>query len=376
MGDAYSAGLRVSDAAVVRNARRLPLRGQVHVAVGDEIAPDDVVAGTDLPGKVFPVNLANRLGCMPSDVGRFMFAGEGGRVTKGEAMARTNGILGFFKTEVPSPVTGIIESISKRTGQIILAEDPIPIEVRAHLRGRVVEVFEDEGCLVETYGTLVQGIFCFGGEVTGVVHVLTDDPTQAVTPDLIRSEMAGRVAVGGGRLTREAFQAASDAGVTALVVGGVDYSDIKDILGYEVGVAITGHEDVVTTLVVTEGFGDIAMAQRTHALLCAAAGRSASVSGATQIRAGVIRPEVVVPTDDARPPAGRSDEAEGAGLEIGSLVRGIRVPHFGRIGEVVGLPVELAEMASGTRVRVLEAKWEDGASAVVPRANVEVIEQA
>ena len=116
MGDAYSAGLRVSDAAVVRNARRLPLRGQVHVAVGDEIAPDDVVAGTDLPGKVFPVNLANRLGCMPSDVGRFMFAGEGGRVTKGEAMARTNGILGFFKTEVPSPVTGIIESISKRTG--------------------------------------------------------------------------------------------------------------------------------------------------------------------------------------------------------------------------------------------------------------------
>ena len=70
------------------------------------------------------------------------------------------------------------------------------------------------------------------------------------------------------------------------------------------------------------------------------------------------------------------DDAAGAGLEIGALVRGIRVPHFGRIGTVVGLPVDLAEMASGTRVRVLEAQWEGGESTVVPRANVEVIEQA
>ncbi len=376
MGDAYSAGLRVSDHARVRNSRRLPLTGEVLVQVGDTLAPDELVARTDLPGKVFPVNLANKLGCMPGDVPRFMFEGKGGRVTKGEAMARTNGFFGFFKTEVPSPVSGVVESVSTRTGQVILTEDPIPIEVKAHLRGRVAEVFEGEGCLIETFGTLCQGIFGFGGEVVGPVKVLTDDPARTVTPDLITEEFAGCVAVGGGRLTHEAYEAAAAAGVRALVVGGVDYRDIKEILGYEVGVAITGHEDVTTTVVITEGFGDIAMARRTFELLAAAAGREASVSGATQIRAGVIRPEVVIPSDVDADEAGKADEGAGGGLEIGTPVRGIRIPHFGRIGTVCALPVELAEMASGTRVRVLEAEWEDGGKAIVPRANVEVIEQA
>jgi hypothetical protein len=291
-------------------------------------------------------------------------------------MARTNGFFGFFKTEVESPVTGVIESISKRTGQVILAEDPIPIEVKAHLRGEVAEVFEGEGCVVQTFGTLIQGIFGFGGEVTGTVKLLTEDPTQTITADLITAELEGAVAVGGGRLTHEAYKAASEVGVRALVVGGIHYRDIKEVLGYEVGVAITGHEEVVTTLVITEGFGDISMAKRTSELLVAAAGREASVSGATQIRAGVIRPEVVIPSDNP-PEASQEAEADhSGGLEIGTLVRGIRIPHFGRIGEVVGLPVELAKMASGTRVRVLEAQWEDGSKAVVPRANVEVIERS
>ena len=79
------------------------------------------------------------------------------------------------------------------------------------------------------------------------------------------------------------------------MTGGFDYDDIKALLGYEVGVAITGNEELGLTLVVTEGFGEIQMAPGTFALLKKHAGRRASINGATQIRAGVIRPEVVSP---------------------------------------------------------------------------------
>ena len=85
---------------------------------------------------------------------------------------------------------------------------------------------------------------------------------------------------------------------------------------------------------------------------------------------------MVIPTPDALDHADDPDVDPGGGLEIGSVLRGIRIPHFGRIGKVTGLPVELAEMASGTKVRVVDVEWEDGGSATVPRANVEVIEQA
>ena len=59
--------------------------------------------------------------------------------------------------------------------------------------------------------------------------------------------------------------------------------------------AITGQEEKGITLVVTEGFGDLAMAERTFELLRGCAGMRASVNGATQIRAGVLRPEIIIP---------------------------------------------------------------------------------
>jgi len=64
-------------------------------------------------------------------------------------------------------------------------------------------------------------------------------------------------------------------------------------------VEATGTEQVGFTLILTEGFGSIPMAGKTFALLSAHAGQPASISGATQIRAGVIRPEIIIPKGTA-----------------------------------------------------------------------------
>jgi len=160
-------------------------------------------------------------------------------------------------------------------------------------------------------------------------------------------------------------------GARAVVVGGFDDRDLRELMGYDLGVAITGTENIGLTLVLTEGFGHMPMAERTFRLLTGHAGKRASVSGATQIRAGVLRPEIVVPLE-ARAGSGDGDRRS-MGLEIGSLIRGIREPYFGRIGKVVGLPPELQELETQAHVRVLEAEF-DGQRSVVPRANVELIE--
>jgi hypothetical protein len=94
------------------------------------------------------------------------------------------------------------------------------------------------------------------------------------------------------------------------------------------------------------------------------------VSGATQIRAGVLRPEILVPLEAH---AGASaPEAGGGSLEVGTSVRVIRQPWFGRLGRVVELPAELAALDTEARVRVLVVEFADDRSrATVPRANVE-----
>ncbi len=136
--------------------------------------------------------------------------------------------------------------------------------------------------------------------------------------------------------------------------------------------AITGSEKKGLTLVVTEGFGQMKMAQRTFDLLKTLEGSMASVNGATQIRAGVIRPEVIVPQESGAEPPGQ--HASEGGLEVGMAVRIIREPGFGRIGKVTELPVELQKVGSETMARVLEVEVEGGERVLLPRANVEIIE--
>ncbi len=175
--------------------------------------------------------------------------------------------------------------------------------------------------------------------------------------------------IGGARATLAALRRAIELEVAAIVCGGFAYQDVRELLGYDVGVAITGNEALATTLVVTEGFGDIAMADATYELLASLEGKLASVNGATQIRAGVIRPEVIVPGTDVV-----ASEAEAHGFEVGAPVRCIRAPYFGRIGTVTRLPIELAVMPTETHVRVVEVELA-GERVIVPRANVEVIER-
>jgi hypothetical protein len=165
-----------------------------------------------------------------------------------------------------------------------------------------------------------------------------------------------------------------EVGVAAIVVGGFDDRDLRALLGHDLGVAITGSEELGITLVLTEGFGVMRMADRTWKLLGEHAGREASVSGATQIRAGVMRPEIVIPLEGDGG-AGAEAAPEHGGLEIGSLLRVIREPAFGRLARAVQLPPELRPLETEASVRVVEVEFLDGgARAWVPRANVELIE--
>ena len=98
------------------------------------------------------------------------------------------------------------------------------------------------------------------------------------------------------------------------------------------------------------------------------------MSGATQIRAGVLRPEILAPSLDGAP-AGREEAASAeGGMKMGDMVRVIRQPFFGRIGKVTALPPELMPLETEAKVRVLEVDFAGGGKTLLPRANVEMIE--
>jgi len=373
MAHAYTPGLKVLHEARIIKERRLPLKGEVVIEKGARVMPDDIVARTHLPGNVQMVNVASLLNVDPGDVGEVMLLKEGDPVTKGLMLAETKGLFGLFKSSVESPIDGSIESISTVTGQVILREKPIPVEIDAYISGKVAEIIPGEGVMIETDAAFIQGIFGIGGESRGELVILSENRNDEISADRITEDLMGKIVVGGAFLSLEAYKKAEACRLAGIVVGGFNYHELESILGYTLGVAITGSEDLVTPLVVTEGFGKIPMGERTFNLMNSLAGKFASINGATQIRAGVIRPEIVIPLSDEKLTGRVQDISASSGIQTGSLVRVIRAPHFGKIGKVSGLPAELQVMESETRVRVAEIEIENERF-LIPRANLEMVE--
>jgi hypothetical protein len=372
MGHAYTPGLKVTERILVRKNRILPLKGDVLVKVGDKVQPDTVVARTLLPGAVVPINVANKLGIPPEDIAMHMTKKAGDPIKEGEMIAQSTTLF-IFKNACNATINGTIESISSVTGQVLQRAEPTPVEVKAYLVGEVVQVLPREGVVVSCQASFVQGIFGIGGEVSGPIKVATTDPKTILSPELIAPDMKGKIVIGGSIVTAPALKKAIETGVKGIVVGGFDDKDLRDFLGYDIGVAITGSEEIGITLVVTEGFGQINMAHKTFDLLKAHEGELACINGATQIRAGVIRPEVVIPKI-AEKATSSENGGQIEGLKIGSPIRVIRHPYFGQLGKVLDLPSPLQKLQSESSARVLEVEFEDGRKALVPRANVEMIE--
>jgi hypothetical protein len=79
-----------------------------------------------------------------------------------------------------------------------------------------------------------------------------------------------------------------EAGVAGLIAGGVD---LEDVLEPQLGF----------TLVVTGAFGASSIAEELHTVLSAHEGRLALVDGTTQLRVGVRRPRIILPSDGGLP---------------------------------------------------------------------------
>ena len=373
MGTAYTPGLTVSANTVILKTRRLPIKGEVLVQEGEVVQPDTVVARALLPGILQTVRVAQTLGIEPKQIHSVLKVKEGDTVEKDQIIAETKGFLGLFRGIAKSPVAGTVELISDVTGHVGVRQPPTVIDVNAYVQGRVVKVLPQEGAVIETQGALIQGIFGVGGERRGTLRVLVSSPSETLTAQHIPNDVAGQILVGGAAVEADAITRAAERGAVGIVAGGIRDTDLIRYLGRDIGVAITGSEDIPLSIIVTEGFGAIQMASRTFRLLKSLEGKTASINGATQIRAGVIRPEIIVPLEDPTRLPESPPAREAQTLDIGSAVRIIREPYFGRLGTVVELPPELMEIESGTHARVLKAKLDDGTVAVVPRANVEII---
>lgn len=373
MAQAFVPGLRASADAVVMRQRDLPVPGELSVQVGDVVDARQVIGRAALPGDLEIVRIAEAMGIEPHEVVAGLKVQLGSLVERDALLCEHRGFFGLFRSIYRSPYSGVVELIAEKTGNLGIRLPAVPLELHAYLSGVVESVQARSSVTVQGRGTFIQGIFGVGGERVGILKLLDVAATHEIAPSDLPTHLENLIVVGGARASGEALRAAAERGAVGFVTGSIDDRALASYLGYDIGIALTGDEDITMSVIITEGFGSLPISERVLTLLRACDGQQASMNGATQVRAGAVRPELFVSSGTAVRGTGEEKPAELRGLEVGAAVRLIRVPYFGLRGVVEELPHELVRIETGAHTRVLRARLEDGTLVTVPRANVELV---
>lgn len=328
------------------------------------------VFGKEEPPVDFDV--AFDLGCRPRDLERFMTCKVGDEVKRGEIIAKKGDMAAYYARTSKAPISGVVANINYQTGYITISRPFKEVVVSAYLRGKVGSVIPQRGAVVEVPAVRLTGIFGVGKERHGELRVVADGPGDPLTEDKVTPDCQGKVLVGGSIATNEAIKRAAEVGANGVIAGTASYLNVIQSLGVKLGVGITGQEEVGMTLILMEGFGRLDMRVEVFEALKAMEGRLACINGATQIRAGAIRPEVIVPFPDHSGKFAKQ-EIVYEDLEKGLRVRVINDPYFGAKGRVVELPREPVVIETEAKVPVAVVELDDGQRVTVPRANVEIL---
>jgi hypothetical protein len=360
---------------MLRKRRELPLAGRVLVALGDVVKSETVVAEAQREGELRVVRVSEQLSVSPKEALSRITIGVGDVVNTGQVIAEVRGLWGLFRSTVEAPLSGVVEFISEATGHVGIRAPATRFRLNAYIDGVVSHVDADRGVVIEASATFIQGIFGVGGERTGTLCMLPIEPDMVVQAEHIPADCKGAILVGGHSPTIDALEKARARGATGFVTGSIDDVTLRQYVGYDIGIALTGDEPVSMTLIITEGFGALPMKRHVVSMLSACAGARVSINGATQVRAGALRPEIItVPSVFQGASSGPEQASQQEGLIVGRKVRIIRVPYFGVHGTVSELPRELVQIETGAYARVAKVSLEGSSQQViVPRANLELV---
>ncbi|MCK4510177.1 glutamate mutase L, partial [bacterium] len=242
---------------------RSPVKGKL-----EKILPDGTMVVRESPEEaqvLTTVRVAKELGVHADRLKPYLKVAVGDKLERDQWIAvKTAG--GYFRTS-RSPVRGKVSRIDKRFGMVMIEPLLEELEVPAWLPG-TVESVTARGCTIENEGVEIYGVWGSGGEAHGLLTMGRIEPGCVVV--LERADAA-------------AIAECREAGVAGLIAGGVD---LEDVLEPQLGF----------TLVVTGAFGASSIAEELRTVLSAHEGRLALVDGTTQLRVGVRRPRIILPS--------------------------------------------------------------------------------
>ena len=339
----------------IRRERLLPLTGRVITRIGQKVSSTDVIADARMATQHMLLDISRGLGLPPSKVDRLIQRKVGDRVVKGDILANRPGV---FPRIIRATQDGRIAVVGG--GQMMIELDPDSrIELRAGMAGTVLELIADRGAIIENNGALIQGVWGNDRIDEGLLTVLAKNPQDELTPDQIDVSMRGAVVLGGICTRREVLRTAAEIPLRALVLGSLATDLLPEALALNI------------PILVLEGFGKLPISSLSFNILSTNDKRGICVNAAIWNQQTGIRPELVIPL----PTSGMTTQpVEISQFTAGRTVRIVHPPFKGMMAKFVSLRPGLTSLPNGIRTQAAVLRMENNEQAVIPLANLEVIE--
>ena len=338
----------------IRRERLLPLPGRILVRKGQKINASDQVAEANLSPQHLMMDIASGLGLSPDSADAYIQRKPGDLLSEGDLIA---GPVGWAKRVVRAPRAGKVVLVGR--GKILLEIDSQPFRLKAAIPGLVIALIPDRGVVVETHGALVQGVWGNGAVDTGLLRRAIQKPEDVLTPDRLEIGLRGAVVLAGYCGDLASLQAAAELPLRGLILSSMAAALVEKAA------------QMPFPIVVLEGFGLLPMDQVAYQLLTTHVEREVTVNGEMEGPYSMTGPEVVIPLPVSDPPP---EPRAGSIFAPNKRVRVVRAPYHAQTGVILSLAPGLTLLPSGLRIQAAEVRLETGATALLPLANLEVLE--
>jgi hypothetical protein len=336
----------------IRRERLLPVLGKVVVRKGQKVSATDTIAEANLAPSHLLLDVARGLGLPPEKADDLIQVDANSQIVEDDIIA---GPVGLTRRVVRSPQSGRV--ILAGSGQVLIEVNSKPFELKAGLPGVVAELFPEKGALIETTGALIQGVWGNNKIDFGLMNDLAKEPDHEFTSDQMDVSFRGSMILAGHVEQAEALKAAADLPVRGLILASIN----PDLIPLAA--------DLKIPVIILEGFGRRPFSSVAFKLLSTNEQREIALNAEPWDRYKGTRPEIVIPL----PASGQPDPpTETDVFKPEQQVRIQKAPHLGQIGSLVAL-LGAAEFPGGLRAPAAEVRLDDGETAVLPLANLEVL---
>ncbi len=196
------------------------------------------------------------------------------------------------KMKMHKVVTNLFGTVKGIKNNIITIKNrQVCQELQAYLAGEVIDVAENWSVSIKARAYQLNGVYGIAGERSGILRTINTVKLDA--RDIYPSDKH-KILLSRGVITKEALHKAVACEVSAVIAASCNLALLREYAGQDFIPGITGGEEVITGIILLHGFTASQIDETLWSRIEQLNNKEVSVNGTTHIRAGAIRPEILI----------------------------------------------------------------------------------